>query len=611
VTRKVRYVLMVTAILSSCWSLAVAGDAGQESPFSVGTGARALAMGGGFTSLADDASAIFYNPAGLPNLEYQEVSFMHMALFEGTIYDYASWAYPVPALGGFGLAYMRIGTGDIVKRSGFVEMGRFDYSHSQFLISYGHQLHDGFDLGVSLKIVNQTLDDYSDYGIGLDLGMLAHIYSDLSAGVIVRDMIPASLELDTSSEHTPVSVAGGLALKQMKLSSRMDLTASFELEKIENRTTKVHTGAEVIFDKTYALRAGYDRDNFSFGAGVAYGCLKVDYAYKFLDYIEDSHRFSLSFLLGTPVSEQLQRKRLEEQKRSSVLLADERQRQFEFYKEKADTFYNQFLLDSALTYYHLALAFNEGNEEIIGTIAALENARRVQQQQEQKLRLTELELRKTIKTYYTQAQSFFDKKYYLAALDMLDLIFDIESEYPDAKRLKVEIGDAISSEISLNLEIAQAAEQEGRYVEALGAYEHILDLDPSNEEVQKAKQRAAKHLDLAQQLNLGMELFKAGKYTEARQRLRAVLAIDPSEPVALEYVKRINQALAKPPTLDDIQKDKAIWQLYLDGLRLMRNKEYQKAIEVWEKVLQAYPNNRNTLNNIEQARLRLKSEETK
>lgn len=602
---------MVMATFWSCNGVVAAGDAGWESPFSVGVGARALAMGGGFTSLADDASAIFYNPAGLPNLEYQEVSFMHMVLFEETIYNCASWAYPAPKLGGFGIAYMRIGTDDIIKREGYQDKGRFDYSHSQFLISYGRQLREGLALGLSLKIVNQTLDIYSDYGFGVDFGMMAHIYRDLSGGVIVRDMIPPTLELAATSERTPVSVVGGASLRQMKLSQRAEFTASFELEKVEKRSARVHTGVEVVFDKSHAIRAGYDRDNLSFGAGFTYRRLKVDYAYKILDYIEDSHRFSLSFSLGTPVSEQLRKKQLEEQQLSSVLLADERRRQFAFYKEKADAFYNQFRLDSALTYYHRTLAFDEGNKEIIGTIATIEDARRIQQEQEQKLRQAELELRKTIENYYTQAQSFYVKKYYAAALDMLDLIFDIDSKHPGAKRLKVEIEDAMTSEIGLNLEIAQGAEREGQYLKAVEAYERILDFDPSNEKVQKAKQQVAEHLDLAQQLNLGLELFKTGKYAEARQRFGAVLAIDPAEPVASEYVKRIDQALAKPPTLEDIQKDKVIWQLYLDGLRHMRNKEYEKAIEAWEKVLQAYPNNSNTLNNIEQARLRLNSEEAK
>ena len=91
-------------------------------------------MGGGFTSLAMDASSIYYNPAGLPSLNYQQVSLMHIDLFEGITYNYAGWAYPDTKLGGFGIGYFRIGTDDIVRSSNFAESGTFDYSNSQFVL---------------------------------------------------------------------------------------------------------------------------------------------------------------------------------------------------------------------------------------------------------------------------------------------------------------------------------------------------------------------------------------------------------------------------------------------------------------------------------------------
>ena len=603
------YIFLI-GITTFSWGLVAAGDAGRESPFSVGAGARALAMGGGFTSLADDASAVFYNPAGLAVLEFQEVSFMHMELLEGTACNYASWAYPFLSQGGFGIAYMRIGTNDIIRRSGFVELGSFDYATSQLLISYGRNLREELALGLNLKVVNQTLDTYSDYGVGLDFGVMADLYKNLSAGVIIRDMIPASLKLDTTSELTPLTVAGGLSIKQIKLTGRATLTASFELEKVENRSIKVHTGVEAVFDRAYALRMGYDRDNFSFGVGLAYRRLKIDYAYKFLDYINDSHRFSLSFLIGPSVSEQKLQKQSENRQRSAALLAEERHRQFIFYKEKADMFYEQTRLDSALTYYHMALAFEKDNEKVVGAIATVENALRIQREQKRRLRESELELHQSLENYYIQAQKFFEKKYYGAALDMLDLIFDIDLEHTDAKELKIAIEDAMTSEIALNLEVAQAAERNGQYLTAMEAYIQILEIDPSNDQALKAKQRLIQHLDLTQQLNRGIRLFKAGMYNESRRQFNAALVIDPAEPVALEYLKRIDQALAQSPTLEDIQKDEAVWQLYLEGLRHMRNKEYEKAIEAWERVLQAYPNNSSTLDNLEQARLRLKSEKT-
>ncbi|UCD63395.1 MAG: PorV/PorQ family protein [Candidatus Zixiibacteriota bacterium] len=603
---------LVTAavIVLLAGSPAAAGDAGQESPFTVGLGARALGMGGGFTSLADDASAIYYNPAGLALLESQEVSAMHMRLFEGTSYNFGGWVYPDIKLGGFGLGYMRIGTDDIVRRTDFVEGGTFDYAQSQFLIAYGQRLQGGFSLGLSFKLVNQSIDNLSDYAFGFDLGMMARMSRYFTAGLMFRDMVPPELELQRQSETTPISVAGGMSARLLPLSDEVSVTGVFELEKIENRSAKVHGGVELLFNGNYALRGGYDKDNLSFGAGLKLNRLKIDYAYKVMDYVDDSHRFSVSFLIGTPISAQRERSEQLAEQRGTVLLEDERRRQFEFFKEKADGFYSRFHLDSALVYYQRALAFDEDNEAIVGTIAAIERSLSVQLEEQQRIRQTRLELQKSIENYYAQAQNFFAKKYYPAALDMLELIFDINPNYIDAVELKRGIEKAIGLEIEAEFDKAVESERGKNSVAALESYHRILELDPDNQRATAAWERIAASLDVAQQLDRGISQYNAGDYENARITFGTVLLSDRENPVAIEYLRKIDAVEERTTTLEDLYRDREIWQLYLDGLRHMRNREYQKAIDAWNRVLEVYPNNVNTLNNIEQARLRLQSEDT-
>jgi tetratricopeptide (TPR) repeat protein len=586
-----------------------AGDAGQESPFIVGIGARALGMGGGFVSLADDATAMFYNPASLPVLESQEISLMHMDLFEGTMYNFGGWVYPDIKLGGFGVGFMRIGTDDIPRMNNYIPDGSFDYAQSQFLLAYGQRLQGGLSLGLTFKLVNQSIADLSDYGFGFDLGMMARLSRHLSAGLLIRDMVPPELELSQKSEITPISVLGGLSVRHLSLGRSAALTGSLEVEKIENRSSRLHTGAELVIQSSYALRAGYDRDNFSLGVGASLKRLKIDYAYKFLDYIEDSHRFSVSFLIGPTISKQREKSEREQEQLGTVLLEDERRRQFQFYREKADNYYARFQLDSALVYYQRALAFDEDNREIVGTIAAIERSLSVQLEEQQGIRRTRLELQKSIENYYAQAENFFSKKYYLAALDMLELIFDINPNYVQAVDLKLTIESVITKDIAAQFENARGAERAENSVAALEAYNRILELDPGNVEALSARGRIAASLDIAQQLNKGIEHYNAGEYEKARTAFAAVLLGDRQNPVAIEYLKRIDAVEERAITLEDLYRDKVIWQLYLDGLRYMRNKEYEKAIESWNKVLDVYPNNVNTLNNIEQARLRLQSGE--
>jgi tetratricopeptide (TPR) repeat protein len=224
--------------------------------------------------------------------------------------------------------------------------------------------------------------------------------------------------------------------------------------------------------------------------------------------------------------------------------------------------------------------------------------------------MAEGEIEQFVNRYLSQAQTFANKNYYLAALDLLELVLDMDPDNEVATGLKADIRHKIDTEIERNLEKARLARQEGRALDAVEAYNRILELSPDADSVAAERRKLLSGLDVAQQLNLGIEHFKQQRYQQARQRLEAVLRLDPGNAVAQEYLQRIDSAEKQPSTLEDLQKNREIWNLYLEGIRHMRNQQYQQAIDAWQKVLNVFPDNEETRNNIEQARLRLQSEQS-
>src|SRR3989339_1175485 len=80
----------------------------------IGVGGRALGMGGAFVAIANDVTAGYYNPAGLANLNYPQLSLMHSEQFGNLVnYDYAAVGIPYGTDMSFGLSVIRLGVDGI------------------------------------------------------------------------------------------------------------------------------------------------------------------------------------------------------------------------------------------------------------------------------------------------------------------------------------------------------------------------------------------------------------------------------------------------------------------------------------------------------------------
>ena len=83
----------IASVLHAAFSSKSAGTSGAAF-LKIGAGARPTAMGGAYTALADDANALYWNPAGLVRLEKREFSASHAEMFESTRLDFLAYAHP-------------------------------------------------------------------------------------------------------------------------------------------------------------------------------------------------------------------------------------------------------------------------------------------------------------------------------------------------------------------------------------------------------------------------------------------------------------------------------------------------------------------------------------
>ena len=150
----------------------------------IGVGARALGMGKVQVSLANDATAGYWNPAGLTNQTHKyDGVLMHSELFSGVVKnDYAAFSMPLDDKSALGVSVLRLGVDNIADTRALVnEYGYVDYSKIEYfsvadyalLLSYARKLGvEGLSVGGSGKIIYRNIGKFAHgYGFGIDAGV--------------------------------------------------------------------------------------------------------------------------------------------------------------------------------------------------------------------------------------------------------------------------------------------------------------------------------------------------------------------------------------------------------------------------------------------------------
>ena len=307
----------------------------------IGIGGRPLGMGGAFVGIANDVTAGYYNPAGLANINYPQISLMHSEQFGNLVnYDYAAVGIPFGADLSFGLSIMRLGvdgipdtrnalidgqTGELINDINNI-YARLDYSRiTEFsnqdwavYLTFSKRQSDKFYWGANVKIIKRDIAEFSATGVGFDVGAYYMPIENLSVGANLQDATTTLIAWDTGRNElvSPTLKLGGAYMITGFLGGYIMPVLDFDV-RFENRqfasnfnlgpvSFDMHAGVEVNIENLVYIRGGYnDVKQFTVGAGVKLPKLNIDYSFaRFseseIDRLPDSHRISLILTLEEP-----------------------------------------------------------------------------------------------------------------------------------------------------------------------------------------------------------------------------------------------------------------------------------------------------------------------
>ncbi len=267
--------------------------------------ARAEGMGSAFIAVADDPSAMYYNPAGLAWQLRRQLSFSHAVYFADISFDWLGASLPL-AGGVFGVSATALNAGEMEETTPYHPEGTgrtFTAGALSAGITYSRLLTDRFAVGINLKYVGEYLADVSAQGWAMDIGTIYKTaFHDIRLGMLLSNFGP-DLSYIQQSFPLPMCFHFGAAGELLKNGTHR-LTIDFEGSHPNDNLEKFQIGFEYAYKEFAFLRGGYkiqyDSDRFALGAGVRIplGSLTIgaDYSFTDMKYLNDVHRFSISFL---------------------------------------------------------------------------------------------------------------------------------------------------------------------------------------------------------------------------------------------------------------------------------------------------------------------------
>lgn len=260
-------------------------------------GAKPAAMGGTFAGIADTVDALYWNPAGLAQLEKHEVALSHLDYVAEIYYDHAAYAQPIGKgviAGGINYLYTEEEYRDDNGNKG----GTFTDYDALAAVGYACSVTQGIMCGVAVKAMGMKYDTEEQKGMCVDVGVLANIDDHLGIGAVMQNMGPEVKFAHDDEVPLPMTLRLGARYKYWnKLTAGVDTMVAYKGETITSIGSEYKVMQCLPIRAGYRFREGGNRlggfDGVSLGLGLTIKNYTLDYAFTPFGDFAISHRVEL------------------------------------------------------------------------------------------------------------------------------------------------------------------------------------------------------------------------------------------------------------------------------------------------------------------------------
>jgi len=265
-------------------------------------------MGGAFTGLADDESALYYNPAGIAGLEGKR----YIAGYQNNVFDmqsgFAGYIHPLGENKKLAIYLDYLSYGEFIRADADGnEEGTFGGSDLLLGFAYAMNLKDELQIGAALKIIYEKIDVYSSHGFAVDFGVRKSFnYGAGSFGLMIQNAGVQLSGFTTDSEKDPLPLrfrAGGAMIPRglpLRLAGDVVLPADNDayfalgMEFLAVEPLFLRLGWTSFGSNYKTGMSGDDISGFTFGFGVKYSKMQLSYAISPQAEMGTSHRVTIT-----------------------------------------------------------------------------------------------------------------------------------------------------------------------------------------------------------------------------------------------------------------------------------------------------------------------------